>query len=147
GGNDRHRHRVEHRATDGLQRTRSDQPAGARRQAAQQRAEPEDGEADQEDAPTVHCRPDTEACRSRRIAGSATLTMEMSITTTTMLAQQIASARNRRRRLSSGTRPRSPAVVFGSIEALMTTTLGFRACSKSSRSRYPGPLAPTPRRA
>jgi hypothetical protein len=33
-------------------------------------------------ASTVHCRPDTEARRSRRIAGSATLTMEMSITTT-----------------------------------------------------------------
>ena len=32
-------------------------------------------------ASTVHCRPDSEACRSRRIAGSATLTMEMSITT------------------------------------------------------------------
>ncbi|GAA1313326.1 hypothetical protein Psi02_56970 [Planotetraspora silvatica] len=55
-------------------------------------------------ASTVHCRPDTEACRSRRIAGRATLTMEMSITTTTMLAQQIASTRNRRRWLSSGMR-------------------------------------------
>lgn len=53
-------------------------------------------------ASTVHCRPDTEACRSRRIAGNATLTMEMSITTTTTLAQQIASTRNRRRWLSSG---------------------------------------------
>jgi MerR-like DNA binding protein len=40
--------------------------------------------------------------------------MEMSITTTTMLAQQIARTRNRRRRLSS------PAVGFGSVEALTT---------------------------
>jgi len=65
-------------------------------------------------ASIVHCRPDTDACRSRRIAGNATLTMEMSITTTTMLAQQIASTSNRRRRLSS--RPRSPVVVVGSVE-------------------------------
>ena len=53
GGDDRHRHRVEHRAPDGLQRTRRDQPADARRQAAQQRAEAEGGQADLEDAPAA----------------------------------------------------------------------------------------------
>jgi hypothetical protein len=52
----------------------------------------------------VHCRLDTGACRSRRIAGSATFTMEMSITTTRMLAQQIASTPSRRRWLSPGIR-------------------------------------------
>jgi hypothetical protein len=92
-------------------------------------------------ASTVHCRPETEVCRSRRIAGSATLTMEMSITTTAMLAQQIVSTRNRRRG------PSSPAVVRGIAGGLMTTTLGFRVCSKSSR-RHPGPpLALAPGRA
>jgi hypothetical protein len=51
----------------------------------------------------------------------------MSITTTITLALQIASTRNRRRRLSS------LAVVFGSTETLTTTKLGLRACSKSSQ--------------
>ena len=65
------------------------EPAGTRKQASTRVY-----------ASIVHCRPDTEACRSPRIAGSATLTMEMSITTTTMLAQQIVSTRSRRRRSS-----------------------------------------------
>ena len=51
GGDDRHGHRVEHRAADGLHRPRRDQPADARRHAAQQRAEPEDAQADLEDPP------------------------------------------------------------------------------------------------
>ncbi|GAA4521195.1 hypothetical protein GCM10023191_099230 [Actinoallomurus oryzae] len=61
----------------------------------------------------VHCRPDIEACRSARIAGSATLTMEMSMTTTIMLVQQIARIRRRWRWL------RSPAVVSGGVGELM----------------------------
>jgi hypothetical protein len=65
-------------------------------------------------ASTVHCRPDSEVCRSWPIAGSATLAIEMSITTTITLAQQIASTRNRRRRLSS------PAVARGIAGVLMT---------------------------
>ncbi len=50
GGDDRHRHRVEHGAADGLHGAGADEPADARRQAAQQRAEPERGETEQEDA-------------------------------------------------------------------------------------------------
>ena len=38
-GDDRHRDRVEHRAADRLHHPEGDQPAQARRQAAQQRAE------------------------------------------------------------------------------------------------------------
>jgi hypothetical protein len=92
-------------------------------------------------ASTVHCRLDIGACRSWRIAGIATLTMEMSITTTRMLAQQIARIRNRRRWLSSGIRVRSgrwPLLT----EILMLATLEFRACSKSNHSRYPSALSP-----
>ncbi len=69
-------------------------------------------------ASTVHCRPDSVACRSRPMAGSATFTMEMSITTTKMLVQQMARTSHRRRRGRAG--------------ELMATTLGFRACSKST---------------
>jgi hypothetical protein len=55
------------------------------------------------------------------------LTIEMSITTTTMLAQQIASTRRRRPLLSPS------AVVSVDVGAVMASTLGFRACSKSKR--------------
>jgi hypothetical protein len=61
-------------------------------------------------ASTVHCRPDTEACRSRRIEGSATLTAAMSITTTTTLVQQIASVRCGRSTAADG-QPSTPVVV------------------------------------
>src|SRR5262245_48993493 len=93
-------------------------------------------------ASTVHCSPDTGASRSRRSAGSATLTMEMSITTTRMLAQQIASTRSRRRWLSSVISVRSGQVVGadGSRQhPLYATipTLGFRVRSKSRNRDQP----------
>jgi hypothetical protein len=50
---DRHARRVEHRAADGLQRARRDQPPDARRQSAQQRTESEGREAGLEDAPSA----------------------------------------------------------------------------------------------
>ena len=51
----------------------------------------------------VHCRPDTEACRSVRMDGNATLTIVMSMPTINRLKQQIARTRIRRLWLSSGT--------------------------------------------
>lgn len=79
----------------------------------------------------VHWRLVIEAPRSWRMVGSATLTMEMSITTTTMLAQQIASTSSLRRRVSS--------VLMTVDGAVMSSTLGFRACSKSTKhSPNPG---------
>ncbi len=125
-GDDRHRHRVEHRPADGLHHPERHQPAQAGRQAAQQRADGERGQADLEDpaaadpvrgrrrtasagwpapacsASTLHCRPDTEACRSRRMDGSATFTIVLSSPTMNRLMQQMASTSRRRRRLSSG---------------------------------------------
>src|SRR5690348_17363397 len=68
--------------------------------------------------------------RDGRVTGVQTcalpisVTIEMSMTTTRMLAQQIASTSSRRRRLGSGT--------------LMSSTLEFRAWSKS-RKRSRGP--------
>ena len=49
--NDRQRNRIQHRAADALQEARADQHLDAGRQAAQQRAEREDRQADLEDAP------------------------------------------------------------------------------------------------
>jgi hypothetical protein len=50
-GDDRHRHRVEHRAADALQGARGDQPAERRGEAAQQRAGDEHEQPDLERAP------------------------------------------------------------------------------------------------
>jgi hypothetical protein len=58
-------------------------------------------------ASIVHCRLGTEAPRSRRREGSATLTIVLSMPTTSRLRQQIASTSRRRRALSSGTTIRS----------------------------------------
>jgi hypothetical protein len=77
-------------------------------------------------ASTVHCKPATEACRSRRMAGSATLTIEMSITTTAMLAQQIASTRDRRRWLGSGMRVPSAGAARDRRRGLWVTAYDAR---------------------
>src|SRR5947209_5628458 len=45
----------------------------------------------------VHCSPDSEASRSRRIDGSATFTMVLSIDTMSRLLQQMSSTRTLRR--------------------------------------------------
>jgi len=45
------------------------------------------------DASTIHCRPETGACRSRWIAGSATFTIVASMPTMSRFIQQIASTR------------------------------------------------------
>ncbi len=124
-----------------LNAARAVQAADARGQAAQQRAEPERGQADLEDAAPadpvgggagqhqeagqhqgvrVH-RPlqaGLGGVQVTAMAGSATLTMEMSMTTTKMLVQQMARTSHRRR--------------SGRAGELMATTLGFRACSKST---------------
>src|SRR5689334_19545690 len=55
-------------------------------------------------ASTVHCRPDTGACRSCWIDGSAMFRMVTSRPTMNRLEQQTASTSRRRLRLSSGTR-------------------------------------------
>jgi hypothetical protein len=44
-------------------------------------------------ASTIHCRPETGACRSRWIDGSATFTIVASMPTMNRLMQQIASTR------------------------------------------------------
>src|ERR1700745_2727942 len=51
----------------------------------------------------THCSPATEACRSRPMAGNATLTMVLSRPTINKLKQQMTSTSTRRRWLSSGT--------------------------------------------
>ncbi len=54
-------------------------------------------------ASMIHCRPDTDAFRSARIDGSATLTIVLSVLTRNRLRQQIPSTRYRCRRVSSAT--------------------------------------------
>src|SRR6478609_9503080 len=53
-------------------------------------------------ASIVHCSPDTDACSSRPIDGSATFTIVLSRPTMNRLMQQMPSTSRRRRRLSSG---------------------------------------------
>ena len=54
-------------------------------------------------ASIVHCSPDTDACSSRPIDGSATFTIVLSRPTMNRLMQQMPSTSRRRWRLSSGT--------------------------------------------
>jgi hypothetical protein len=50
----------------------------------------------------THCRPETEAFRSRRMAGSAMFTIVLSRPTMNRLMQQMARTSMRRRGLSAG---------------------------------------------
>ena len=78
-------------------------------------------------ASTTHCSPDTEACSSRWIDGSATFTIVLSRPTMTRLMQQIARMSSRLRRLGSVT---TPSGINDSLLAkIQLTLLGSNAWS------------------
>ena len=83
-------------------------------------------------ASTVHCRPDTEACRSRRIAGQRDVDDG-----DVHHHDDDAGAADREHQEPAALAELAGQSVCGRSSPVMTSTLGFRACSKSSRGRYP----------
>ena len=152
-GDDRQRDRVEHRAADCLRCPRGDQPADTRCQAAQHRAEPEHGETDLKDAPTANpvgggSGQHEESRQHQRVRVDRPLQAgHRGIQVTADRRQRNgddgdvhhhdhdAGAADREHEESAAPAG-SPVVPVAGIEALMITTLGIRARSKSSRRAY-----------